>query len=190
MRKSAGILAGVIGIWLAGCSNPTPEPAQKAAQTAKPRGAYRIYVTNETSGDLTIIDSANFEVVGTVPLGKRPRGIHASPDGRTIYVALSGSPSAPPGVDESTLPPPDHSADGIGVFEIAQNKVTRMIQSGNDPENFDLSKDGSQLYVSNEDDALASIIDLAAGKVVRSVKVGAEPEGVKLSPDGKFIYVT
>jgi len=190
MRKSAEVFVLAIGVWLTGCSKSAPEAGQPSAGTAKARGAYSIYVTNETSGDLTVIDSANFEVAGTFPLGKRPRGIHASPDGQTIYVALSGSPSAPPGVDESTLPPPDHSLDGIGVFEIGQHKVTRMIQSGNDPENFDLSKDGTRLFVSNEDDALASIIDLAAGKVVQSIKVGAEPEGVKLSPDGKLLYVT
>ena len=157
--------------------NRRPKATRPLQEAAQPRGAYRIYVTNETSGDMTIIDSTNFDVVGTVPLGKRPRGIHASPDRRTIYVALSGSPSAPPGVDESTLPPPDHSADGIGAFDIAQNKITRMIQSGNDPENFDLSKDGTLLFVSNEDDALASIIDIADGKVVHAIKVGEEPEG-------------
>lgn len=190
MRKSAGILGAVIGLSLAGCSNPTPEPAPKATQTAKPRGAYRVYVTNETSGDLTVIDSADFEVAGTYRLGKRPRGIHPSPDGRLIYVALSGTPPAPPGVDEKTLPPPDHASDGIGVFDIAQNKITRIIQSGYDPENFDLSKDGTLLFVSNEDSASVSIVDIAAGKVIHTVKVGEEPEGVKTSPNGKFFYVT
>ena len=55
-------------------------------------------------------------------LGKRPRGIHASPDKKTIYVALSGSPIAGPGVDESTLPPADKTADGIGVFDIKERK--------------------------------------------------------------------
>src|SRR5262244_2080614 len=104
---------------------------------------YRIYVTNERSGDLTVIDAATHDVIATVPLGKRPRGIHASPDRQTIYVALSGSPIAGPGVDESKLPPPDKSADGIGVFDVAQQKVVRIIKAGSDPENFDISKDGS-----------------------------------------------
>src|SRR5580658_7201424 len=89
-----------------------------AACSQKPSGpaGYRVYVLNETSGDLTVIDSANFDVVENIHLGKRPRGIHASPDGKLIYVALSGSRIAGPGVDESTLPPLDKSADGIGVF--------------------------------------------------------------------------
>ena len=57
----------------------------------------RVYVTNEASGDLTVIDASTGSVVATAPLGKRPRGIKASPDGKTLYVALSGSPNAGPG---------------------------------------------------------------------------------------------
>ena len=131
--------------------------------------AYRIYVTNETTGDLSVIDSATLNVIATVPLGKRPRGIHASADRKTIYVALSGSPIAGPGVDESTLPPADKSADGIGVFDVAQNKLVRVIKSGSDPENFDISKDGKLLYVSNEDASGVTILDLTTDKMLQTL---------------------
>ena len=57
-----------------------------------------------------------------------------SPDKSTLYVALSGSPPAPPGVDESTLPPPDRTADGIGVVDIRQQKLIKVLPSGTDPE--------------------------------------------------------
>ena len=112
-----------------------PAEAEKPAPAA-PFEAPRlgVYVTNETSGDLSVIDAATGTVVGVVPLGKRPRGIAASPDGTTLYVALSGSPPAPPGVDESTLPPPDRSADGIGVVDVRQMKLLRVLPSGTDPE--------------------------------------------------------
>jgi YVTN family beta-propeller protein len=172
---------------LAGChsSKPATEAESAAASTAP-----RIYVTNEVSGDLTVIDSGLFTVIATVPLGKRPRAIHASPDRKTLYVALSGSPIAGPDVDESTLPPPDKSADGIGVFDVTQNKIVRIIPGGSDPENFDLSRDGKQLYISNEDTSSVSIVDIALGKVLNTVKVGGQPEGVKTSPDGKQVFVT
>jgi YVTN family beta-propeller protein len=152
--------------------------------------APRIYVTNEVSGDLSVIDSASLTVVATVPLGKRPRGIHPSADGKTLYVALSGTPIAGPDVDESTLPPPDKSADGIGVFDVAQNKLVRMIPGGSDPENFDVSKDGKQLYISNEDISAMSIVDIASGKIEKTIKMGGQPEGVKTSPDGKRVFIT
>src|ERR1700761_1377351 len=189
MRKLAFVLFALS--FVVGC-NTAKAPEQQAAapvpqaETSEPR----IYVTNEVSGDLSIIDSGNYNVLATVPLGKRPRGIHPSPDHQTIYVALSGSPIAGPDVDESTLPPPDKSADGIGVFDVAQRKVVRMLKAGSDPENFDVSPDGKQIYVSNEDEAAVSIIDVASGKIAKTLKMGAQPEGVKVTPDGKSVWVT
>ena len=174
---------------LLNCGGSAPK-TEEAKQPTLPKSPYRIYVTNEASGDMSVIDPASHEVVATVPLGKRPRGIIASSDGKTIYVALSGSPFAPPGVDESKLPPPDRTADGIGVVDLAQNKLIKVLPSGPDPEQFDLSNDGKLLYISNEDAAAASILDIAAGSITKTFKVGEEPEGVTTSPDGRFVYVT
>src|SRR6185295_18796343 len=129
-------------------------------------------------------------VVATIPVGKRPRGIHVSPDGKTLYVALSGTAIGGPGVKDEDLPKADKSADGIGVIDAAQNKIVRVITGGSDPEEFSLSHDGSQLFISNEDDASAGIVDIASNKQVASIKVGKEPEGVATSPDGKTVWVT
>ena len=152
--------------------------------------SFRIYTTNETDGDLTVIDSKNHDVVATIAVGKRPRGIRASHDGTLIYVALSGSPLSPPGTDPKTLPPPDRTADGVAVVDVKTHKVLRVIRCGEDPEQFDLSKDGNTLYVANEDVAKISVVDLKTDKVIANVPVGEEPEGVTTSPDGKFVYVT
>ena len=192
MRKIGYVLFAVGLVALSTGCNSAKAPEQQPAQTAAPAetSAPRIYVTNEVGGDLTIIDSGNYNVLATIPLGKRPRGIHPSPDHKTIYVALSGSPIAGPDVDESTLPPPDKSADGIGVFDVAQNKVVRIIHGGSDPENFDVSQDGKQLYISNEDVSAVSIVDIASGTVAKSLPIGAQPEGVKVTPDGKHVWVT
>ena len=107
-----------------------------------------------------------------------------------MLVALSGSAIGGPGVDESKLPPPDRSADGIGIVDVATHKVLRIVKSGDDPESFDVSRDGKTLYVSNEDAGELTVLDLAAGKIVKRVKVGEEPEGVKIRPDGRVVYVT
>jgi len=168
------LLAAVLAV-LTGCASSSKPP-------------YLVYVSNEGSGDMSIVDPNKSEPIGTIPLGKRPRGIHAN--GNNIFVALSGSPSAPPGVDESTLPPPDRSADGIGVVDLTQNKVVRKLFGGSDPEQFAISKDGAVMYVANEDAAGVSVIDLKSGDVRKTLPTGEEPEGVMLSPDGKFVYVT
>ena len=110
-----------------------------------------MYVTNEQSGDLTVINGDTQTVMATAALGKRPRGIQASPDGKSLYVALSGSPKAGPGVDPKTLPPPDRSADGIGEVDTGTFTVKRVIHAGTDPEQLAVSADGTRLYVANED---------------------------------------
>jgi len=81
---------------------------------------------------------------------------------------------------ESTLPPPDKSANGIGVFDVAQRKVVRIIKGGSDPENFDISKDGTQLFISNEDDAAVSVVDIASGAVIKSARSVNIPRVLRL----------
>jgi YVTN family beta-propeller protein len=100
-------------LMLSSCSQPPetpPAPAGSAPAVPPDPGTLRkgprVYVTNERSGNLTVIDARTNVAIATIHLGKRPRGIKLAPDGTTLYVALSGSPIAPPGVDESTLPPP------------------------------------------------------------------------------------
>src|ERR1700693_5718624 len=193
-------IAGFYSVHALGCMLIALSPL-----TAQAGQNYQVYVSNEKSGDVTVINGGNNQVLGTIPVGKRPRGIHASPDGKTVYVALSGTPiAAPPQLDAKGNPifqknkddddddgvKADKSADAIGVVDVAQGKLTGKISAGSDPEEFSLSRDGSKLYVSNEDVKTASVINISTGKVGHIIAVGQEPEGVATTPDGKRFYVT
>jgi YVTN family beta-propeller protein len=156
-----------------------------AACAGKPKGA--VYVTNEFSGDMSIIDPASQKVVRTVQLGKRPRGMALSPDGRKLYVAMTGSPVAPPGVDEKTLPPPDKSADGIGVFDIGSSRLERVIRGVSDPEQLAVDPDG-HLWAGSEDQEAVIELDASGGRLA-SVALGGSPEGVAVRPGGGAVYV-
>ncbi len=161
-----------------------------ACSRESPPSAGQLFVTNERSGDLSVVDLATERVVATVPLGKRPRGIRVSPDGSLLYVALSGSPIAPPGIDERTLPPADKRADGIGIVDVKTRTLLRILPGGSDPEQLAVSADGAWLFVANEDVGQASVVDASDGKALYTIDVGGEPEGVNLRPDGKVVYVT
>lgn len=150
----------------------------------------RVYVSNEQGGDVAILDPEAGAVIGRISVGKRPRGLRLLPDGRHLLVALSGSPIAGPGVDEAKLPPPDRSADGIGLVDLETKKLVRVFPSGDDPESFDFSPDGRAVYISNEETAEMSVLDRATGRITGRVKVGVEPEGVTVRPDGRVVYVT
>jgi len=162
------------------------------ARTTDPPRALA-YVTNEISQDLSVIDIAADRVIATIPLGARARGVKVSPDGRRVYVALSGSPRCPPTMpdEECAQLKADKSKDGIAEIDVASHKILRVLPGGSDPEQFDLSPDGSRLYVSNEDAGVASIVDLSSPpSILATIPVGVEPEGVRVSPDGNTVYVT
>src|SRR5258705_12083837 len=93
---------------------------------------YLVFVSNERSGDVTVIDGATDDVVGTFPVGKRPRGIHATPDGRRVFVTLSGSPRMAPGLDENRAPA-DKRADGLGVIDPSARKLIHRLHVRSDP---------------------------------------------------------
>ena len=170
---------------LAACGGgemPPAEPSGDAAVVSPFPPPYHVYVTNEYSGDMTVIAGGTHEVVATIPLGKRPRGIKLSPDRTRLLVALSGSPPSPPGTDESTLPPPDRAADGIGVVDIAAGEVVGMVRAGTDPEQLAISADGARLYVANEDAGEATVVDIATGEVVAALPVGGGAGGGAYQP--------
>jgi PQQ-dependent catabolism-associated beta-propeller protein len=149
-----------------------------------------LYLSSEASGEIVVVDPDTAAVQARIAVGKRPRGLKVSRDGRFLYVALSGSPRGGPNVDESKLPPADRSADGVGVVDLIERKLVRTFPSGQDPESFDVSRDGKTLYVSNEETATLSVLDLESAKITHEVAVGKEPEGVTVRPDGKAVYVT
>src|SRR5688500_12003340 len=87
----------------------------------------RVFVTNEKSDDVTVIEAASGRVLATIPVGKRPRGVTASPDGRLIYVSNSNS-------------------DSVSVIDARSLAVVRTAPAGIDPEGLTLDPAGVALY--------------------------------------------
>jgi len=183
----------VIGIFiLTACGarqDATPAPSRSPA---KGEPGDLVYISNEDSRNLTVIDARGDSVIATIGVGMRPRGVKVSPDGKRVYVALSGSPKCPPTMpdEECEKLKTDRSQDGIAVVDAISRKLVAVFPAGSDPETFDVSADGRRLFVSNEDAGTATIVDLISGRTIATAKVGREPEGVTLSPDGKTFWVT
>ena len=163
-----------------------------SALTLTAHAAGRAYVSNEDSETVSVLDTAKNEVIATIAVGKRPRGLKLNRDGSLLYVAVSGLPKCPPSVpdEECAKLKRDVQADGIATIDTATLKLTRVLKSGSDPEQFDLSRDGKRLYISNEDSAQASVLDTTSGAIVTTIPIGHEPEGVRVSPNGKWVIVT
>ncbi|HEY2808884.1 MAG TPA: DUF6528 family protein [Steroidobacteraceae bacterium] len=154
--------------------------------------AARAYVSNEDDGTVSVVDTQRLESVATVAVGKRPRGMALSRDGRQLFVVVSGVPKCPPPLTDEQCAklPRDASADAIVIVDTAGLRVARVLKGVTDPERIELSRDGHTLFVTDEDAARVSVIDLARGKPIARIPVGHEPEGVRLSPDGRWLLVT
>ena len=146
----------------------------------------RAFVSNEFGGDIAEIDAASDRIVGRLRIGPpgvaRPRGLAASPDARTVFVAVTDSTYG-------------QSAAGrrwqfIAAVDVATGKIRAKYPCGSDPERMAVAPDGRRLYCSNEDAAGASALDVSTGRVVATIPTGIEPEGVGISPDGRWVYVT
>ena len=77
-RRSIALLT--LCVAMTGCSSEQPAPSAApapapAAPSAPIGSAGTLYVTNEISGDLSVVDVANQKVIATIQLGKRPRGL-------------------------------------------------------------------------------------------------------------------
>ena len=139
-------------------------------QSLQAASTSRIFVTNERSNNISVINGESLEVEATIDIGERPRGIGLSPDGSELYIAVS---------EENV----------IAVVDPKSLQILRKFDSGSDPEAFAVHPNGN-IYISNEDDAKATVFNPATGEQVAEIPVGLEPEGVAISPDGKKVIVT
>jgi YVTN family beta-propeller protein len=173
-------------------ARPCLAAALAALALAQPARAERVYVSNEDDGTVAVIDADRAAAVGTIAVGTRPRGLALSPDGRVLYVAVSGVPKCPPPVTDEQCAklPRDPAADGIAVVDTEKLGRLRVLTGVSDPERVALSRDGHRLYVSEEDAARLAVLDAVSGRVLATVSVGREPEGVRVSPNGRWVLVT
>jgi YVTN family beta-propeller protein len=154
--------------------------------------ASRAYVSNEDDGTVTVVDTQRLAAVTTLSVGKRPRGLALSHDGRRLYVALSGVPKCPPPMTDEDCArlPRDPEADGIAVIDTATLRPLPKLRGVSDPERVDVSRDDRTLFVSEEDAAQLAVLDVARATVRARTPVGREPEGVRTSPNGHWVLVT
>src|SRR4051812_14931870 len=83
--------------------------------TAAMAQADHIYVSNEASNVVHILDGANSALLADIAVGRRPRGMALSADGSTLYVAVSDD-------------------NRIDVVDVGQRRVRGHLPSGIDPE--------------------------------------------------------
>lgn len=206
---------------------PTPEPSGGVYSgtvngVVDPRIAdlpHRVYVPNELSNDVVVIDPETFEVIGRFAVGFAPE--HVSPDWdlTTLYVNNMNNatltridPLTEEPIETMQVPfpynlffTPDGSkaivvADYLGIDLVADNGLHFYDRETWEPLKFvqvpypgvnhlDFSADGSYLMVSTESAGHVVKIDTTTMEIVGTVDVGGSPLDVRLAPEGDIFYV-
>ena len=98
-----------------------------------------VYISNERDDTVSVIDTETLEVVKTLDVGERPRGVTLSRDFKHLFICASDS-------------------DTVQMMDVATDKIIHELPSGEDPEQFALHPDNRHLYIANEDDAIACLL--------------------------------
>src|SRR5271165_4009816 len=130
-----------------------------------------LYVVCEGSDEVRVVDVTTGKVVGSVPVGRMPRGIAPSPDGHWLYVTNAWS-------------------DNVSVIDAAALKVVQTLPAGFEPTGVVSDLGGTTLYVANRLSGDISVIDLKSGEETKRLLAGRGASYLALSPDGKSVYCT
>lgn len=132
----------------------------------------RLLTANQTSGTVSLVDTAAGKVLDEVPTGEKPAGVAISKDGRRGVVTHWF------GYDLALL---DITTDRL--------KVVGKIEVGPEPRGVVIAPDGVTAYVAVGVSNEVARVDLDARKVTGRLAVGREPRGLALSPDGGLLLV-
>ncbi|MEW6232559.1 MAG: kelch repeat-containing protein, partial [Chloroflexota bacterium] len=132
----------------------------------------RIYVTNEGSDNVSVIDGATNQVVATVTVGIGPFGVGVNPATNRIYVANRGS-------------------DNVSVIDGNTNQVVATVTVGTMPYGLAVNPITNRIYVGNNLGRSVSVIDGASNSVVGTISLGGDQpdQGLAVNPVTNRIYV-
>jgi len=162
-----------------------------------------VYSTMQDSDELVAIDLATQVITARVRTGAMPADVCGSPDGKRLYIGLTGSDSVevfdisagPPrnmaliktgkgahafrgAGDKRHLYVSNRVANTIGKIDMQTQQLVETYPAPGGPDCMDVSADGRYIYVSSRWARKLSVIDTVEKKVVRQVNVGKSPHGV------------
>jgi len=149
-------------------------PAGAAAQ-----GTELLFVENTLGGDVTVIDVAKLAVTGTIPIGRYPDDIIASPRGDVLYLSRMLARS-----EDGEVPVP---GEIVAIDPAARRVLWRTPVSG-EPHHLAVSRDGERLFVPIFSSNHVEVLDTRRRSVVGRVSVGYGPHGTFISHNGTRVY--
>ncbi|MEW5922506.1 MAG: beta-propeller fold lactonase family protein [Candidatus Zixiibacteriota bacterium] len=148
-------------------------PRFRLMQNDIPPSGGLIFVANEGSDNLTVIDRFSYRVVDAVKTGSAPRGMVYSRLNRQLYVANSGDNS-------------------IVVIDLNTHQTLRtvLLRHGDEPGRMTLSPDEQQLYIVNHGSNTLSVFDTQSFQETDRVTLGVAPAAMAVDRISGNVYIS
>jgi YVTN family beta-propeller protein len=163
-------LAASLIVGLTGCANG-PEWLQPINYEPPPLPP-RIYVANESTNDVSVIDATTFQPVGTIDAKNHStHDLAISRDGRRLYATNLAS-------------------GRVSVIDTRKMQTIASLYTGERSHVVALTHDNNQVWVANIGENTVSIVDAANYRILGTIPVCKGPTGLAFSHDGRFAYVS
>jgi len=131
-------------------------------------GATRVLQTNAAGDNIHVIDPATDKVVGVINDIEVPHGVVISPDGASIYIT-------------------DESLSALDIVDAKTFKVAKRVPLSGRPNNLDVAKSGSKVYIAiRQAPGAVDVVDAASGTKVKTIATKGTIHNVYVTPDGKY----
>jgi YVTN family beta-propeller protein len=147
---------------------------------ASANGGELVFVVNRSRRTVAVLDKETRAVLHEIVVGNRPTRLALAPDGKHLYVTVTGRRSL------------DRVLDGsVASIDLKTMSVDAQIPLGYSPNGIVVTPDGRWAYVSDGGGATVHVLDLSSFTLSQSLQSAHfdTPSGMDISPDGAYVYV-
>ncbi|HEY2388736.1 MAG TPA: YncE family protein [Candidatus Binatia bacterium] len=176
--------AALVVTLLHGAAEAGQVPGRAAAPDIPVSARDRVYVAEQFSNTVSVIDPSRNELVGQIRLGD-PQPANLSPlyKGQLLVHGLGFSP------DHKTLAVVSVGSNSVTLIDTATNAVKRTVYVGRSPHEAFFTPDGRELWVTVRGEDYVQVLDGTTYAEKSRVTLAPGPGMQIFSPDGKYGFV-
>ena len=144
----------------------------------------RVYLSDQTSNTVSVVDPASEKLLGVIRLGDPTPG-NLSPlyKGQLLVHGMGFSP------DRRTLLVVSIGSNSVAFIDTATNRVKHISYVGRSPHEAMFTPDGKEVWVAVRGEDYIQVLDGRTYQPIHRIQVPNGPGMTIFSPDGKYGYV-
>jgi YVTN family beta-propeller protein len=184
MNASLAVVIALFAAFCSGTADAGQAPGAASAPDQPVSARDRVYLGEQYSNTISVVDPASNTLVGAIRLGD-PQPGNMSPlyRGQLLVHGLGFSP------DHRTLVAVSIGSNSVSFIDTATNAVKHITYVGRSPHEAFFTPDGREVWVSVRGEDYIAVLDAKRYGEIARLPVPNGPGMVIFSPDGRYGYV-